>query len=43
MFYNFLKIQFRLGKIGAEQLDAAVSKSLITAEQAAEIKAESGA
>jgi hypothetical protein len=41
MFYNFLSIQYQLGKLSDEQIDSAVVKGLITAEQAAEIKAES--
>ena len=39
MFYNFLKIQYLLGKITADQLDGFVTLGRITAEQATEIKA----
>ena len=35
--FEFLKIQFRLGKIGESELEQAVSKGWITEEQMNEI------
>ncbi len=37
--FNFLKIQYQLGKIGASEVEAFATAGYITAEQAAEITA----